>query len=113
MLKLKKGDHVKITLGKDKGREGDIERVIPKEGTVVIPGVNIYKKHVKGQQGQAGGIFEIPRPLAFAKVALICPKCKKQTRVQFHIAGSEKVRMCAKCKREIDTAEKKSTKKSK
>lgn len=105
MLKLKKGDHVKITLGKDKGREGDIERVIGKENTVVVPGVNIYKKHVKGQQGQPGGIFEIPRPLNVAKVALICPKCKKVTRVQFTVNGTEKNRVCAKCKREIDTKE--------
>jgi large subunit ribosomal protein L24 len=113
MLKLKKGDHVKITLGKDKGREGDIERVIGKENTVVVPGVNIYKKHVKGQQGQAGGIFEIPRPLNVAKVALICPKCKKQTRVKFTVTGkNEKNRVCAKCGREIDGPENKNAKKA-
>lgn len=111
MLKFRVGDTVKITTGKDKGREGQIERVIPKDGTVVIPGVNIYKKHVKGFQGQKGGIYEIPRPLAFAKIALICPKCKKQTRVSFHLAGDEKARMCAKCKREIDGGAKKEGKK--
>jgi large subunit ribosomal protein L24 len=111
MLKFRVGDTVKITTGKDKGREGQIERVILKEDTVVVPGVNIYKKHVKGQQGQKGGIFEIPRPLSFGKIALICPRCKKQTRVHFHIAGEDKVRTCAKCKREIDEAGKKATKK--
>jgi large subunit ribosomal protein L24 len=73
-----------------------------KEGTLIIPGVNIYKKHVKGVQGQKGGIYEIPRPLAFSKIALVCPKCKKQTRVKFHMAGEDKVRMCVKCDREID-----------
>lgn len=102
MFKIKAGDTVKITLGKDKGREGTVERVLTKESAVVVPGVNIYKKHVKGVQGQKGGIYEIPRPLAFSKIALICPQCKKQTRVKFHLAGEDKVRMCAKCNREID-----------
>lgn len=112
MLKFKTGDTVKITAGKDKGREGQIERIIPKDGTVLIPGVNIYKKHVKGRDGQKGGIYELPRPLSFGKIALVCPKCKKVTRVHFHIAGDDKVRMCAKCKREIDTGKKLNAKKA-
>ena len=103
MLKFKTGDTIKITAGKDKGREGKIEKVISKESKVLIPGVNIYKKHVKGQQGQKGGIFEIPRPLGFAKIALICPKCKKVTRVGFKIVEKNKSRVCKKCKKEIDT----------
>jgi large subunit ribosomal protein L24 len=111
MLKFKIGDTIKVTLGKDKGREGTIESISLKEGTVLVPGVNIYKKHVKARDGQKGGIFEIPRPLAFSKIALVCPKCKKTTRVHFHLAGAEKTRMCAKCKREIDTKESKSKKK--
>jgi len=103
MLKFKVGDSVKITAGKDKGREGKIEKIFSKESKVLIPGVNIYKKHVKGQQGQKGGIFEIPRPLNFAKIALVCPKCKKVTRVGFKIVEKNKSRVCKKCKKEIDT----------
>ncbi len=103
MLKLKIGDTIKITAGKDKGREGKIERINPSEGTILVPGVNIYKKHVKGREGQKGGIYDIPRPLALAKVALVCPKCKKLTRVGFKLVGGEKVRICRKCKKEIDT----------
>lgn len=102
MTKLKKGDTVKITAGKDKGREGKIEKIFPKKGTVLVPGVNIYKKHVKGFQGQKGGIYDIPRPLAFAKVALVCPKCKKATRVGFRVLKEEKKqRICKKCQKEI------------
>lgn len=103
MLKFKVGDTVKITAGKDKGREGKIEKVISKESKVLIPGVNIYKKHVKGQQNQKGGIFEIPRALSFAKIALVCPKCKKVTRVGFKIVEKNKSRVCKKCNKEIDT----------
>lgn len=100
-LKIKKGDTVKITSGKDKGREGKIEKIFPKKGTVLVPGVNIYKKHVKGFQGQKGGIYDIPRPLAFAKIALVCPKCKKATRIGFRVLKDEKIRFCKKCQKEI------------
>lgn len=103
MLKLKAGDKVKITAGKDKGREGEVEKLLPKEYSVVIPNVNIYKKHVKGVPGRKGGIYEIPRPLQMGKVALICPKCKKLTRVGFKLVDGVKVRVCKKCKREIDS----------
>jgi len=103
MLKIKKGDTVKITIGKDKGREGKVERVMPKEQKVIVPGVNMYKKHVKGMGEQKGGIYDIPRALSFGKIALICPKCKKITRVGFKIAGTEKVRICKKCNKEIDS----------
>jgi len=103
MLKLKVGDTVRITAGKDKGREGKIEKIFPKQTKALIPGVNIYKKHVKGSQGQKGGIYDIPRPLDFAKIALICPKCKKITRVGFKIVEKNKSRVCKKCNKEIDT----------
>ncbi|KKP23324.1 MAG: 50S ribosomal protein L24 [Candidatus Woesebacteria bacterium GW2011_GWC1_30_29] len=100
-MKLKVGDTVKITAGKDKGREGKIEKISPKENTVVVPGVNIYKKHIKGSQGQKGGVYDIPRPLNLAKIALICPLCKKVTRVGVRLVKNEKVRICKKCKKEI------------
>ena len=101
MNKLKIGDKVKILAGKDKGREGEIEKVFPKTKTLIVPGVNLYKKHVKGFQGRKGGIYDIPRPLPFGKVSLICPKCKKVARVGFRLVGQEKVRICKKCNQEI------------
>lgn len=103
MMKLKVGDKVKVLSGKDKGREGDIERIFPKKDLILIPGLNIYKKHVKGAQGQKGGIYELPRPFLTSKVMLVCPKCKKTARVGFRLAGNEKVRVCKKCGKEIDT----------
>ena len=102
-MKLKAGDKVKVLLGKDKGREGKIEKIFPKKGTVLIPEINIFKKHVKGQEGQKGGIYDIPRPLVASKVALVCPKCKKITRVGYKMIDDKKVRICKKCGKEIDT----------
>ncbi len=100
-MKFKIGDTVKITIGKDKGKEGKIERIIPKKNTVVVAEVNMYKKHVKGSQGQKGGIYDIPRPLNLAKIALICPNCKKITRVGFKIEKETKIRFCRKCGKQI------------
>lgn len=103
MLKFKIGDTVKITAGKDKGREGKIEKILSAEGKAVVPGVNLYKKHVKGFGDVKGGIYDIPRALGFGKIALMCPKCKKMTRVGFKFAGDDKVRFCKKCGKELDT----------
>ena len=104
MLKLKKGDTVKVLLGKDKGREGKIERILISKAAVIIPGVNVYKKHRKGLTGdEKGGIYDITRPLAISKVGLVCPKCNKITRVGFKFVTGSKKRVCKKCGREIDT----------
>lgn len=102
MTKFKVNDSVKIMSGKDKGRTGKIEKIIPSESKVVVGGVNLYKKHVKSFGDVKGGVYDIPRPMPFSKIALVCPKCKKVTRVGFKFAGSEKVRVCRKCKKEID-----------
>jgi len=101
-MKFRIGDLVKVTIGKDKGREGKIEKLFLKKGKVLVPGVNIYKKHVKSVGEVKGGIYDLPRPLALSKIALICPKCKKVTRIGMRIAGKEKNRICKKCKKQID-----------
>lgn len=101
-MKFRIGDNVKITAGKDKGRDGKIEKIFPKVLKVLVPGINLYKKHVKGFQGQKGGIYDIPRPLGLGKIALICPKCKKVTRIGFSTKGEKKARICKKCNKEID-----------
>jgi large subunit ribosomal protein L24 len=103
MLKFKKGDTIKVTLGKDKGKEGKVEVVLPKKGTVIIPGINIYKKHVKANltADGKGGVYELPRAINVAKIALICPNCKKQTRVGFKMIEGKKERICRKCGKKI------------
>lgn len=103
-MKLKKGDKVKIIAGKDRGRDGVIEKVFSKGQRILVPGINIYKKHVKAKgEGKPGGIIEIARPLSAAKAALFCPRCKQWTRVGFQREkGKKKSRICRKCKQLID-----------
>lgn len=101
-MKLIKGDEVIVTLGKDKGKKAKIEKVFAKQGKVLLPGINEYKRHMKGNmQGQASDILTLTRPVDETKVALICPKCKKQTRVGYTMEKDKKVRVCRKCGKEI------------
>ncbi len=102
MLKFKTGDTIKVTAGKDKGREGKIEKVLPKKEMVIVPGLNMYKKHVKGFQGQKGGIYDLVRPLPYSKIALVCPNCKKITRVGYKLEKEDKIRVCKKCGKQIN-----------
>ena len=103
-MKLKKGDVVIVTAGKDRGRKGKIEKVQLKKNRVLVSGLNLYKKHVKAKsEKEPGGIVEVPRPLPASNVALICPKCKKPTRVGYAFSQKgKKQRMCKKCKKNIN-----------
>ncbi len=101
-MKIHKNDKVKIIKGKDRGKEGVIDRVYPKWDKVLIVGVNLFKRHLKPRaEGQKGQIVEAPRPMSISNVALICPKCKMVTRVGYRTGKEKKVRICAKCKMEI------------
>ncbi len=89
-------------VGKDKGREGTVDRVYKKQNKVLIPGVNLYKRHVKkNENNKEGGIVEIPRPFVVSKVMLICPKCKKLARVGYSIEKGKRYRICKRCKSKI------------
>lgn len=101
-MKFRTGDSIKVTIGKDKGRTGKIEKILVKGQKILVPGINMYKKHVKPMNENKGGVYDIPRPLSLGKVALVCPKCKKITRIGYKFVGQEKVRICKKCKKEID-----------
>ena len=99
-MKLKKGDQIKVTVGKDKGRKGKIEKVLPRANKVLIPGVNVYKRHTKPRgEKQPGGMVDVVKPLPVSNVALICPKCKQPTRVGYQVdKKGEKHRLCRKCR---------------
>lgn len=96
-MKLKKGDEVKITIGKDKGKTGKITEVFPKRNKILIAGLNVYKKHVKPQGQKPGGIIDLSKPISISNVSMLCPKCKNKTRIGFKIEGSVKSRICKKC----------------
>lgn len=101
-MKLKKGDQIIVTAGKDKGKKGKIDALFLKEDTVVVGGVNIYKRHRKARdEKNPGGIIDFTRPLPTANVALICPRCGKQTRIGYIVTKGEKVRICKKCEQKI------------
>jgi large subunit ribosomal protein L24 len=101
-MKLRKNDTIVVNIGKDKGRTGKIEKVFPKLGEVLVAGINMAKRHTKRRDDKnPGGIIDITKPISSSKVALICPSCKKPTRIGFLVAKNEKVRICRKCGKKI------------
>lgn len=84
IMKVKKGDQIIVTVGKDRGRKGKIEKIFPKLNRVLVPGVNVYKRHLKSRsEKKPGGIVDIVKPLPVSNVALVCPKCAQPTRVGY------------------------------
>ena len=102
-IHVKTGDTVKILTGKDNGKTGKVLAVSPKEGKVIVEGLNLVTKHVKPRrQGEAGGIVKAEAALYACKVQLVCLKCDKGTRVAHKIdADGNKVRVCKHCGAEI------------
>lgn len=96
-MKLKKGDNVIVIAGKDKGKEGTIDKIYPKSNKVLILDINMYKKSVpKSEQMPQGGIVDLPRPLDASKVMLKDPKTGKPTRVGYQEQNGKKVRVAKK-----------------
>lgn len=103
MFKFKVGDEVIITVGKDKGKKSKVEKVYSGQNKLIVSGVNLYKRHKKVSRNQPAGIYEIPRAIDSAKVAIVCPKCGKVTRIGFKIEGNTKIRICRRCKGSLAT----------
>ena len=89
--KLKKGDTVIVLTGKDKGKKGEIERVMPKDNKAVVSGINISIRHTKQSQQTQGGRLPQAMPIDLSNLALIDGK-GKATRVGFRVEGDKKVR---------------------
>ncbi len=101
--KIKKGDTVVVRSGKDKGRTGTVMRVLPKDGKLVVQGVNIAARHRKPtQQNPQGGIDRFEAPLVASKVSLADPKDGSPTRVRFEERNGKKVRVAVKSGEVID-----------
>jgi large subunit ribosomal protein L24 len=101
--KIKKGDSVVVRSGKDKGRTGTVLQVMPKDGKVLVEGVNVATRHRKPtQMNPQGGIDRREAPMAISKVALADPKDGKPTRVRFETKDGKKVRVAVKSGETID-----------
>ncbi len=97
-LHIKKDDNVIVISGDDKGKKGKVIEVAPKEGKVIVEGVNKVHKHTKPRrQGDVGGIIEVDGPVYACKVQLYCSKCGKGVRAKFVTTDGKKKRVCAKC----------------
>ena len=104
--KIKKGDKVVVLAGRDKGRTGQVSRVIPAEGCAVVAGVNVVKRHTRQTAQTEGGIISKEAPIHLSNVALTDPKDGKPTRVGFKFVGEgdarKKVRVAKRSGVEID-----------
>ncbi len=91
--KIKKGDHVIVLAGRDKGKHGEVIEVRPKEGRALVRGVNIVRRHQKPQGAEEGGIISKEGPIQLSNLALEDPKDGKPTRVGFRtLEDGKKVR---------------------
>ena len=102
-ISIKKGDTVVVLSGKDKGKQGTVLAVMPKESKVIVEGINVATKHKKPtSQTDQGGIVKKEAPIYACKVQRVCPKCNKPTRPAHKLReGGKKVRVCKKCGAEI------------
>lgn len=100
--KLKKGDKVVVLTGRDKGREGEIVKVLPQEGRVIVSGVNTVIRHTRPSQGSQGGRIPKDAPINLSNVALVDPKEGGPTRVGFKTVDGKKVRFAKKSGEVVD-----------
>ena len=101
--KVKKGDRVVITTGRDKGKKGEVLKVFPKEARALVTGVNIVKRHQRQTQRVQGGIISKEAPIHLSNLAHVDPKTGEPTRVGFKILGDgRKVRFAKKSGEVID-----------
>jgi len=84
-LKIKKGDKVVVIAGKDKGKTGEVLKVLPTESRVIVQGVNMIKRHTRPAMGNPGGIVEREAALHLSNVAHIDPKDQKPTRIGYRL----------------------------
>ncbi|MFQ5566221.1 MAG: 50S ribosomal protein L24 [Paracoccaceae bacterium] len=101
--KLKKGDHVIVLAGRDKGKEGDILRVMPSEGRALVSGVNMVVRHTRQTQSEQGGRLSKESPIDLSNIALVDPRDGGPTRVGFRfLEDGTKVRFAKKSGEVID-----------
>ena len=102
-LKIKRGDTVVVISGKERGKRGEVERVIPKENRVVVGGVNVRTRHARPTQQNQDGLYTFEAPIHVSNVMLVDPESGKPTRVGYRFTDSgEKVRVSKRSGKDID-----------
>lgn len=101
-FKVKKGDKVVVLTGKDKGKTGEIKKILTAESKVLVQGINVQTKHRKPSQAGAGGLEKIEAPIHVSNVALVDPKTGKATRVGYKTVGDRKARVARRSGEVID-----------
>ncbi len=103
-MKIKKNDTVLVITGKDRGKKGKVRRAVPKDGRVVVEGLNMIKRHSRARRAaRQAGIVELEAPIHVSSVMLVCEKCKKPARVGYKtLEDGRKVRYCRVCEEPID-----------
>jgi large subunit ribosomal protein L24 len=107
--KIHKGDTVEVISGRDqdKGKRGEVIRVLPEEHRIVVQGINIRKKHqrqvqTQGRRSMSPGIIEFEAAMDISNVMLVCPSCKKPTRVGLKREADSVQRVCKECQAQFD-----------
>ena len=102
--KIRKGDTVVITKGRDRGKHGEVQRVYPQDNRVYVEGAHMVKRHRKSQPGVSQtGIITMEAPLSLSNVKLVCPLCGVAARMGFtFLNDGKKVRLCKKCNQPIE-----------
>ena len=103
-MKIRKNDTVLVIAGKDKGKTGKVRFAYPKEGRLIVEGINFVKRHTRarGRVRQAG-IIQLEAPMPISNVMLLCGRCNHPTRVGFRfLEDGRKVRVCRSCHEVID-----------
>jgi large subunit ribosomal protein L24 len=97
-LKLRKKDKVLVIAGKDKGKTGEVLKILPDEGRILVGKINIMTKHKKRSQTEPGGLQKMEAPIHYSNVMLLCPKCEKPVRPKLdRLATGDAVRLCRRC----------------
>jgi large subunit ribosomal protein L24 len=102
-LKIKKGDSVVVITGRDKGKTGEVLRVLPADSRVIVQGINVAKRHARPRMGDPGGIIEKELTIHISNVAHIDPRSSKPTRIGYkHLDDGRKVRFARRSGEVID-----------
>ncbi|MCO5163359.1 MAG: 50S ribosomal protein L24 [Mesorhizobium sp.] len=102
MQKIRKGDKVVVLAGKDKGRTGEVIRMMPKDDQAIVRGINMVRRHQRQTQSQEGGIISKEAPIHVSNIAVADPKDGKPTRVGFEVKDGKKVRVAKRSGATID-----------